>query len=128
MSKQKKLPEPEEVERLYWEEGMNQEEIADEFDCHDSTVSHYMRRHGIDVRDVGGRDKIPEEELLDEIIAGFVYLGVWPKEHDYIECAEFSTGTVRKRFGSWENAIEKAKERYEEEKDEWPEPGVIDRE
>lgn len=130
MSKQKKLPEPEEVERLYWEEGMLQREIADKFGCHPDSVANYMVRHGIETMEERGcgREEIPEEDLLDDVIAGFVFTGVWPNTDFYKDFGEYTQWTFRQRFGSWPNAVEKAKERYEETKDDWPGPGVIDRE
>lgn len=44
------LPEPEEVERLYWEENMTQREIGEKFGHAASTVSQFMAKHGIDTR------------------------------------------------------------------------------
>lgn len=42
---------PDELERLYWEEGMSQSEIADKLNCGQSTINRWMDRFGITKRE-----------------------------------------------------------------------------
>jgi predicted XRE-type DNA-binding protein len=41
---------PETLERLYWDDGLSQTEIAEHFDVDQSTISREMDKHGIETR------------------------------------------------------------------------------
>ncbi len=53
--RQRKLPEPKEVERLYWMEEKNLQQIAEQFGVKRSSVCLYMQYHKIPRRKTGLR-------------------------------------------------------------------------
>ena len=55
MSK-RKLPEPEEVERLYWHEGLTIARIAEIFSATKGAVRSYMQKHNIPRRPLHGKE------------------------------------------------------------------------
>lgn len=65
---------------------------------------------------------VSREEVLDDIIAGRVFLGIWPNSEDYRAFGEHAMQTIWKKFGGWKEAVDAAKERFEETSDEWPIP------
>lgn len=116
-----KYKDPDWLEEQYWKKGKSLQTIADEANVSSVTIQYWIHTQNVGVRnDPRGRPRIPIEDLLDDIIAGRVYLGYWPKGPDYYELGEYSDMTLCMRFGSYSNALEAAKERYEETKDEWP--------
>lgn len=58
--------------------------------------------------DIGGQNRIPTEELLDDLRAGRQVLGKIPSEPEYNGMGEYSSKTFQNRFGSWLAALEEA--------------------
>lgn len=53
------------LRRLYWDEWLSTSEMANIFDCHSSTVTRWMKKLGVDLRD-SSQQKINHKELTDE--------------------------------------------------------------
>ena len=112
------LPRPDEVERLYWEERLSTRQIGERFGVSRSTVTNYMARHGIETRPpyLKGEENtkyIPIEDLLDDLIAGYIVLEDWPNSAQYTYFGEHCLPTIYRRFDTWEEAIDEAKGRLE---------------
>ena len=54
----------EELERLYWKEGMSAREIADKFDCCHKSVVNMMNRYNIDRRSIGCNVRMKPKKLI----------------------------------------------------------------
>lgn len=63
--------------------------------------------------------RIPDDDLLDDLIAGRLILGRWPSCDQYQVYSDHNHATVLDHFGSWDSAIERAKDRWESTRDEW---------
>lgn len=82
--------------------------------------SDAVREAGFEPWDPGQKE-IPPEDLLFDFNIGYEILGSWPSPREYGPLGEHSVRTVESRFGSWEAAIEAAKEFREEEWEPLPE-------
>lgn len=120
---QEKLPDADRVETLYWEDGLTIDDLAERFDVSDATVWSFMDRHDIDRRETPTAESHPQyiapEEVLDDLIAGYLTLGCWPSANDYADFGAHACQTVCDKWGSWNAAIEAAQDRYEAEREEW---------
>lgn len=124
-----RLPPPVVVERLHWEDGLDIAEIADAAGVNPASVSGLMDRHGIETRGRPSGERhvnyVADAALLDDLIAGRLYLGEWPSKNQHQQCGEHSPSAVINHFGSWEAAIAQASERYAETKEQWPDPEAV---
>lgn len=53
----------------------------------------------------GGENRIPTDDLLDDLRAGRQALGKIPSEPEYNGMGEYSSKTFHNRFGSWYDAL-----------------------
>lgn len=58
--------------------------------------------------DSPGRHPIPETDLLGDLRGVADRLGRTPSAAEYQEHGRFSRGTIRNRFGSWNNGLREA--------------------
>lgn len=72
MPKRKEMPPKEELEKLYWEDGLYLEHIAEMFDVCDVTVMNWMERYGIDRRPRGGGIQFPELRDTEYLIREYI--------------------------------------------------------
>ena len=64
-------------------------------------------------------NRIPDDDLLDDLIAGRLILGTWPSCEQYKLYSDHNHVTIIRHFGSWADAIERAKKRWDETREEW---------
>ena len=72
--------------------------------------------------------RIPRNHLLDDLIAGYSVLGVWPRYTDYADNGQYSAATIKNRFDDWDAAIQAAKARLDAigGLDAWRRGGAVD--
>lgn len=91
------------MERLYFEEELNQREIADKICSPPTTVNRWMRKHGITLTVAPEDYDIPDEEpWKDEELLRKMYLGDLLSTNDIATLFDCSSATVNKwlnRFG-----------------------------
>lgn len=101
----------ENLKRLYVDEQMSINEIADKWDCGSTTIEQWLDRHDIPTRDFGGRpDDAPykDEETLREL---YSEKGLSMREI----AEELDSPMTAVRYHIYEHGIEKKKHKWDDE-------------
>jgi len=106
-------PTKEEIEALYYGEGLTFSETARMLRIGSERLATLMRGYGIVPKPKSQR-KYSNEEILDEIRRAIERYGRIPlqKELRYDDEFKIDVKTVVRRFGSWKAAIEKVKQEF----------------
>lgn len=85
----------------YHGDGLTQEEMAELAGVCVSTITRWMKRHGVEAR-------IPDEEIRRDVERVARDLGRRPSSNEYERYGEFSASPVRSRWGmgSWVRAMD----------------------
>jgi transposase len=101
---------PEELRRLYWEEGLDVPQIAKKLEETRQVVSKAMKRARIELRPRGGK-KLFDDEIINQIIDSYVNQGMTQSEvAEKFGCSHKTIGNIllregkqaRKFMGGWD--------------------------
>jgi DNA-directed RNA polymerase specialized sigma24 family protein len=110
------LDDEETLVELYHEEGLTQAEIGERHGVSSSTVSHYMKKHGVETRaNVVDDERLEDPEWLEE-----KYVGEGLTMQEIADEVGVSDGTVMRRLHK--HGIETSRGAAEPDEDEGGEP------
>lgn len=102
------------LEELYYEEGLNQQEIADKFDVAHQTISTWMNRHDINPGIEAGQFEAGPGVNFFTTKAGYEIIAAWNaetqqmehvKHHRLLACLNASPGEIAERHVHHENGV-----------------------
>lgn len=95
------------LRRLYWDEGLSMQQIADKLGCTNQTITYWMKRHDIDRRDIW------EAHIADDNIN--------PDEHVAISIradTRATARTIKQDLGlTWDELLQRAIEELDPDND-----------